>query len=278
MTQEMERAEGKTKIILHKPGTDWVQIINKDDITAGDGVRREVMAGKGVLATDTASNCFCLLNDAGVPTHFFDKLDEVSFQAAWVDMIPLEVVARRIAYGSYLKRNPEVRAGKWFDHLVVELYLKDDARHDPYVRYGSKQWMLYDAKRPLDAGPIDAIKEILTARGNRVSVFHTYTLCGLAQTVFTVLEDAWARQNVELVDLKIEGGFQLDAEGSPIGLIMVADDINNDSWRIWPNGVAAAMLDKQRFRDQAVVTPEFMDSLKRDYAKVAEMTYQFLVL
>src|SRR3989338_10882496 len=270
----LERVEGKTKIVLHKPGTDEVTIINKDDITAGDGARREVMAGKGVIATTTASNCFCLLNNAGLPTHFRRQLDDVSFLADWVDMIPLEVVARRIAYGSYLKRNPEVRAGKWFDSLVVELYFKDDARHDPYVKYDGriKRWMLYDAKRPLTCQRIDTLEEITTARGNPVSVMHTYVLHALAQAVFTILEHAWAQQKVELVDLKIEGGLQLDANGQSTGLIVVADDINNDGWRIWPGGVAAAMLDKQQFRDQAMVTPEFMESLKRDYVKVAKMT------
>ncbi len=83
--------------------------------------------------------------------------------------------------------------------------------------------------------------------------------------VFEILEKAWGKQRVVLVDLKIE--FGKDAQGN----IIVADVIDNDSWRIWPDGDKSKMLDKQRYRDG-----KDLASIRDDYERVAEMTKFFL--
>ena len=126
-------AEGKTKII-YADASDPAQaiIFSKDDITAGDGARRNTLPGKGALSGRTTANVFKLLSAAGIPTHFVSAPSDDEMVVRRCDMIPLEVVMRRIATGSYLKRNA-VTEGTRFDPTVVETFFKDDANHDPLV-------------------------------------------------------------------------------------------------------------------------------------------------
>ncbi|GAH60516.1 unnamed protein product, partial [marine sediment metagenome] len=100
---------------------DVVLIESRDDITAGDGVRHDIIAHKGVLATETTCNCFSLLNAKGIPTHFIERESERRFLALRAKMIPVELVARRIATGSYLKRHPETIEGTVFDPLIFAI-------------------------------------------------------------------------------------------------------------------------------------------------------------
>ena len=126
-------AEGKTKVVLPHPSDPRLVVIrHKNDITAGDGARRNTLPGKGELAGRTTANVFRALAREGIPTHFVaaDAADEMTALAC--RMIPIEVVMRRIATGSYLKRNA-VREGTRFDPTVVEFFFKDDANHDPLV-------------------------------------------------------------------------------------------------------------------------------------------------
>src|SRR5829696_1912237 len=224
-------AEGKTKIVYADPMDPALAVIvHKDDITAGDGARRNRLPGKGALSGRTTSNVFRLLRASGIPTHFVDAPAADEMVVRRCDMIPLEVVMRRIATGSYLKRN-DVPEGTRFDPTVVELFFKDDANHDPLV---DADWIV--AHGVATADEIDR-------------------LTGIGRQVFETLEVAWAKQDVQLVDLKIE--FGRDADGN----LLVADVIDNDSWRIWPGGRKEAMLDKQVYRDTTEVTDDFADQL-----------------
>ena len=90
-----------------------------------------------------------------------------------------------------------------------------------------------------------------------------------AAQVFQTLEAAWAKQDVQLVDLKIE--FGRDADGN----LLVADVIDNDSWRIWPGGRKEAMLDKQVYRDTTEVTDEALRGVLTKYQQVAALTDEF---
>src|SRR5438876_6948821 len=127
-------AEGKTKQIYAYPGDDsLVYMVSKDQITAGDGARRNELAGKSRWSTITTSNVFRLLNEAGIPTHFVRQIDDVTLLVWRCAMLPIEHVQRRLATGSYLKRHPEVSEGMRFDPPVIETFLKDDARHDPQI-------------------------------------------------------------------------------------------------------------------------------------------------
>lgn len=236
-------AEGKTKIVYAHP-TDATRavLVHKDGISAGDGVRRNLIAGKGALSGRTAANVFALLNRNGIATHFIDAPELTAMQVRRCAMIPVEVVMRRRATGSFLKRNPGITEGTHFDPPLVEYFLKDDARHDPQMR----------ADEMVTLGFVTTAEaEHIAAEGVRV---------------FEVVEQAWATQHVTLVDLKIEFGH--DSAGN----LIVADMIDNDSWRIWPGGDKAQMLDKQVYRNLGEVGDNDLAQVKRLYETVATMT------
>ena len=122
--------EGKTKTIhaIHnKP--DLVALVSKDDITAGDGKKHDIIPNKGRVATTTTSNVFRLLKACGVPVAFVARRSENSFVAQKCEMLPYEVVIRREAHGSYCKRHPHIAKGQLFPKLVVEFFLKTKGRN-----------------------------------------------------------------------------------------------------------------------------------------------------
>lgn len=236
-------AEGKTKIIYAHPADPALAVmVQKDSISAGDGARRNTIAGKGALSGRTAANVFALLNRSGIATHYVDSPDAGTMVVRRCQMIPLEVVMRRMATGSYLKRHPETAEGARFDPALVEFFLKDDARHDPQI-----------SSDEIAAQGIASAAEVerMIADGRRV---------------FAAIERAWADQDVALVDLKIE--FGRDAGGQ----LIVADMIDNDSWRLWPGGEKGRMLDKQVYRNMSEVTDAGLARVRELYETVAEMT------
>ena len=96
-------AEGKTKIIFaHPEKDDAIYMVHKDGLTAGDGARRNTLPGKGALACRTTSNVFYLLEEEGIQTHYIGMVGDNINLMTRCTMIPLEVVMRRIATGSYL--------------------------------------------------------------------------------------------------------------------------------------------------------------------------------
>ena len=240
-------AEGKTKVIhAHPDKPELVYMLHKDGITAGDGARRSELPGKGELACRTTSNVFYLLEIEGVRTHYIGMVAPNVNIVTRCTMVPLEVVMRRIATGSYLKRNPGVVEGARFDPVLVETFLKDDARHDPMVTNAEIQTMGLATLAELD---------YLQATGRHV---------------FAILEQAWAKLDVTLVDCKIE--FGRNSEGD----LQVADVIDNDSWRIWLGGDKTRMLDKQIYRNMPEVTDERLQALLAKYQQVAELTDRFV--
>lgn len=266
-------AEGKTKIVRRTANPKVVVVESKDDITAGDGARRAVMDSKAHLANLTTCNVFELLNRKGLRTHFIRKGQGTSFTAFHLDMIPFEVVIRRIAYGSYLKRRPEVPERTVFETLVVEFFWKDDSRHDPLIKFdfANGRMILFDAKAPEGSAPIgeENFKDHLVG-GRLIDEHIVIDLTAQALHTFLYLEEAWHEENVVLVDIKFEFGLDLD------GKVLLGDVVDNDSWRIWPGGRKEDMLDKQVFRDLSELTEADMKRIKGNYAKVAEMTSRFV--
>ncbi len=236
-------AEGKTKLIFAFPEDgNLAYMVNKDQITAGDGVRRDELVGKSRWSTITTANVFRLLDDANIATHFVEQLNDVTLLVRRCTMLPIEQVQRRIATGSYLKRHPEVSEGARFQPVLVETFLKDDARHDPQI------W-----------------QEDIVNMG-LATLTEIEWMARQGQLVFETLERAWATVDVTLVDLKIE--FGRDNSGN----LMVADVIDNDSWRLWPGGDKTRMLDKQVYRNLQSVTEQDMQDVADRYALVADLT------
>src|SRR5213080_2175004 len=104
--------EGKTKIMYADPDDEMLAyMVSKDQITAGDGTRRNELAGKAHWSTITTANVFCLLNKENLETHFVKQINATTLLVRRCKMVPIEVVMRRIATGSYVKRHPEVSDG-----------------------------------------------------------------------------------------------------------------------------------------------------------------------
>ncbi|XP_010870567.1 multifunctional protein ADE2 isoform X2 [Esox lucius] len=240
--------EGKTKQIIELADeSGHVLVQSKDQITAGNAARKDQMEGKAAIANRTTSCVFKLLQEAGIKTAFVRQQSETAFVAARCEMIPIEWVCRRLATGSFLKRNPGVKEGYRFSPLKMEMFFKDDANNDP-------QWseeQLLEKKFCL-AG--------LTIGRCEVDIMNRTTVA-----IFEILERAWATQNCTLVDMKIEFGVNVSSKE-----IVLADVIDNDSWRLWPAGDRGQQKDKQVYRDLKEVTPEAMQMVKKNFEWVSE--------
>jgi phosphoribosylaminoimidazole-succinocarboxamide synthase len=244
----LEVARGKTKILYEKPGQPDVLIVQAtDNITAGDGARRDEIAGKGRIAAKTTARVFRLLNLTGLPTHYLsggEDDDDNEMLVRRCTMIPLEVVVRGVAAGSLVRRKPGIARGSVLVPRMVEFFLKDDANHDPLIEP-------------------DEIVHRGIANAQEIGL-----MSEVARITFEILAHAWRRRETLLVDLKIEFGRLIGGEGR--GNLVIADVIDNDSWRIWPQGREELMLDKQAYRNLETVTPTDLDRVRDNYETVAE--------
>lgn len=256
MNKGLEIARGKTKVLYENPGQPHQLVVAQtDSISAGDGARRHEIAGKGRLAAQTTARVFRLLNLCGLPTHYLnggedDDNNETVVRRA--NMIPLEVVTRGVAAGSFVKRNPSIQRGALLVPQVVEFFFKDDAAHDPLIT--PDQIVAQNIATPQEVG----------------------VMTELARLTFDILSHAWRKRDVLLVDLKIEFGRLAGGENQ--GQLVIADVIDNDSWRIWPQGREDLMLDKQIYRNLESVDDEALERVKRSYERVAEMVGTFPVM
>ncbi|XP_076993071.1 bifunctional phosphoribosylaminoimidazole carboxylase/phosphoribosylaminoimidazole succinocarboxamide synthetase isoform X4 [Tamandua tetradactyla] len=240
--------EGKTKEVyelLDSPGKVLLQ--SKDQITAGNAARKNHLEGKAAISNKITSCIFQLLQEAGIKTAFTRKFGETAFIAPQCEMIPIEWVCRRIATGSFLKRNPGVKEGYKFYPPKVEMFFKDDANNDP-------QW---------------SEEQLIAAKfcfaGLVIGQTEVDIMSHATQTIFEILEKSWMPQNCTLVDMKIEFGVDITTKE-----IVLADVIDNDSWRLWPSGDRSQQKDKQSYRDLKEVTPEGLQMVKKNFEWVAE--------
>lgn len=268
----MVLAEGKTKII-EEAGNGEVLVRSKDTITAGDGDRLDVMEGKAAASTRTTANIFRLLTRNGISTHFVDGVDDVTFRARKVEMIPLELVARRRASGSFRDRFPQFAEGQVLAELVFEIFEKDDARHDPLLDFDFEGGVLRryvpNSKAATAIGPDVSAGDLIAEEPLAASRFAEVTpdlvdrLRRLTAATFEVIEDAWKRHGGIYVDFKIECGFDRET-----GDLLVADVIDSDSGRLLFGGVD---MSKQSYRDGTTSLPE----IKRKFDEVAALSDLF---
>jgi phosphoribosylaminoimidazole-succinocarboxamide synthase len=264
-------AKGKTKLIYPVTNNPRVGIfIHKDDITAGDGTKHDILAGKGRLANATTCNVFDLLKLCGIPLAYIERAGVNCFAAELCSMLPYEVVIRREAHGSFVKRHPEIRKGTVFPNLVVEFYLKTTLRQwkeytlpcdDPLMEREHDVIYLYVPSKPL--GPQRPFlrlpeREIFSQTGEGELFPEMRRVASLA---FLILEKAWALEGGRLVDYKVEFGL------NPEGKLVLADVIDNDSWRVVEKDT---YLDKQVYRDGG----DLAEVLQK-YQRVAQLTERF---
>jgi hypothetical protein len=164
-------------------------------------------------------------------------------------MIPLEVVTRGVAAGSFVKRRPGIARGAILVPRIVEFFLKDDANHDPLIEP-------------------DAIVAQGIATPQELGV-----MSEIARIVYEILAHAWRRHDTLLVDMKIE--FGRVASGEHKGQLVVADVIDNDAWRVWPQGREELMLDKQMYRNLPAVTDADLATIRANYEQVADIVGTF---
>jgi phosphoribosylaminoimidazole-succinocarboxamide synthase len=199
-------AEGKTKIIYQNPeDTKTVYMVFKDDITAGDGVKHDIIKGKALVDWKTNRDIYELLNLKGVRTHYVSSPSEKVVLVKKLDRkINLEVVSRRVAAGSIIKWG-DIAEGTRFDPVVTQFHYKDDSLHDPML---DDKYINYIIKAK-EGGTDYADMRKLNAE------------------IFLYLEKAFANFDIQLVDMKLEYGI-ID------GNVYLIDEITGGSFRLWP--------------------------------------------
>ncbi|RMG30994.1 MAG: phosphoribosylaminoimidazolesuccinocarboxamide synthase [Methanobacteriota archaeon] len=188
----------------------------RDDITAGDGVKRDRLQGKGTVNCKTSSFIFRKLEKAGIPTHFIREVNENTFLARALEILPVEVVVRNIAAGSFCRRYG-YEQGFMFNTPVVEFFYKDDELHDPLIS-----------------------KDVILKLGLATEL-ELQWMESAALRVNSVLTSLFKEAGLILVDFKIEVGKDKQ------GRLYVADEISGDSIRVW-DAETHEILDKDRFR------------------------------
>jgi phosphoribosylaminoimidazole-succinocarboxamide synthase len=228
--------EGKAKRVHATDRPDVVAVEYKDDATAFNALKKASLPGKGALNCSISALLFEHLEGCGVPTHFLGVVDALWMAVRPVRVIPVEVVVRNIAAGSLCRQLP-IEAGTPLDPPLIDLYYKDDALGDPLL------------------------SEARLQRLNVVTSEQLATMQELALTVNRELRALFASAGLELVDFKIELGF--DAEGR----ILLADEISPDTCRLWDRATTDQqdrILDKDRFRqDLGGVVEAYGEVLKR---------------
>jgi len=206
---------GKAKSVYHTDTKGKLIVEFRDDITAFDGGKKDVLKNKGSYNAGVSAFFFEHLEKNGVKTHFFSMLDPYHMIVRKLEMIPLEVIVRNIAAGSIVRNYP-FKEGTPLNPPVIVIDYKDDAHHDP---------MLNDEI-------ILALKLVTPAELKKIKK--------VALEVNRLLYALLSSQGITLVDFKIEFGRQ----GKTIYL---GDEISMDSMRLWDKK-SGESLDKDVYR------------------------------
>lgn len=228
--------DGKAKTIFEgpEPGT-FVQYF-KDDATAGNGAKHDIIAGKGVLNNRISAHLMTRLEGMGIPTHFIKCLNMREQLVRQVEIIPLEVVVRNVAAGSLVKKLG-LKEGTVLNYPLIEFYYKKDELNDPMVSENHIMNMGW-------ADPYE-LEEMMS----------------LAWRVNDYLSGLFSGLGIRLVDFKLEFG-RIYGEYDEV-YILLADEISPDNCRLWDEKTNEK-LDKDRFRqDLGGVTEAYQDIAKR---------------
>lgn len=194
--------EGKAKRIFSTGEPEILRVEYKDEVTAGNGAKKDFIEGKGRLNNQITTRIFNFIKAQGVNSHFIEQTSETEQLVKSVDIIPLEVVVRNIAAGSITKRLG-FEKGHEFDAPLVEFFYKNDDLNDPLITE-------------------DHIKLLHIATDDEIAI-----LKEAAKEINAILVQLMDKMDLRLVDFKIEFGRTTD------GQIILADEISPDTCRIW---------------------------------------------
>src|ERR1700761_2590892 len=235
MKRRRQIYEGKAKILYEGPEPGTLIQYFKDDTTAFDATKHEVVDGKGVLNNRISEHIFTHLNQMGIPTHFIRRLNMREQLIKEVEIIPLEVVVRNVAAGSMSKRLG-IEEGTALPRSIIEYYYKNDGLHDPWVS-----------------------EEHITAFG-WASPQDLDDIVNLTIRINDFLSGLFLGAGIKLVDFKLEFGRLWENDYMRI---VLADEISPDNCRLW-DVTTNEKLDKDRFRrDLGGVVEAYSEVAKR---------------
>ncbi len=219
--------EGKAKKVYLTDDPDVLIVDYKDDATAFNGLKKGTIVGKGVVNNRMTNLVFRKLENEGVPTHFVEELSDRETAVKKVEIVPLEVIIRNVAAGSFSKRLG-VPEGTKFKAPTIEFSYKNDDLGDPLIN----DYFAIATREEID------------------------TITKYAFKVNEVLKAYFMEANIELVDFKIEFGRYH-------GQIILADETSPDTCRLW-DADTHEKLDKDRFRrDLGNVEEAYNEVFKR---------------
>ena len=216
MTKKEQLYEGKAKKVFATDDPELLIVSYKDDATAFNGLKKGTIVGKGVINNRMSNLLMQHLEKAGIPTHFVEELSDRETLVKKVSIVPLEVIIRNIAAGSFSKRYG-VDEGFVFETSTIEFSYKNDELGDPLMDEYHAVAMKLATKEE-----IETIKKYAFGVNEQLKAF-------------------WAECGVTLVDFKLEFGKLSD------GTIVLADEISPDTCRLW-DSETGEKLDKDRFR------------------------------
>ena len=207
--------EGKAKKVYATNDPDIVIVDYKDDATAFNGLKKGTIAGKGVINNKMSNMMFRIMEQHGIPTHYVEELSDRETAVKKVQIVPLEVIIRNTAAGSFSKRYG-VPEGTKLPVTVLEFSYKNDDLGDPLINdYHALAMQLATPEE------IETIKK-------------------MAFAVNDIMKDFFKTLDIDLIDFKLEfGRFK--------GSIILADEISPDTCRFW-DMTTGEKLDKDRFR------------------------------
>lgn len=222
--------KGKVKTV-YDAGDGRAVIEFRDEITAGDGAKKETKEGKGPINAEISARLLSLLEENDVATHFIEFQRPNKFIVEKVEIIPIEVILRNIATGSLVKRFP-FKNGSELSPPIVEFGYKNDDYHDPMLT-----------------------EDIALALG-LCSTEDLIHMKSEAIKVNEVLKEFFFSRGILLVDFKLEFGRNRDSE------IVLADEISPDTCRFW-DITTHEIMDKDRFRKDMGGVLEFYKEVRR---------------
>ena len=224
--------EGKAKKVYATNDPNLVIVDYKDDATAFNGEKKGTISGKGVINNRMTNFMFKRLEKEGVPTHLVEEISDRETIVKKVSIVPLEVIIRNVAAGSFSKRMG-VEEGKQLLCPILEFSYKNDDLGDPFINDYYALALGIATKEDIDTIAKYAFK---------VNEFMVKFFKGL---------------NIDLIDFKIEFGKTSD------GTIILADEISPDTCRFW-DSTTHEKLDKDRFRrDMGGVEEAYQEIMKR---------------